>query len=98
MSEPNALARRLAAVAAVGEKPRTPKSETPKLVESRRPTPPESPVRRRKAPEATYESLFRRQTFYLDQALIDELEAYALRTGRNKSDVVRSAIRTEIQP
>ena len=41
----------------------------------------------------SYEESVRRQTFYLDVALIADLEAFVADTGANKSEVVRDAIR-----
>lgn len=45
----------------------------------------------------SYEESVRRQTFYLDVALIADLEAFVADTGANKSEVVRDAIRSAIK-
>jgi Ribbon-helix-helix protein, copG family len=51
---------------------------------------------RRKLPDQLYEAKYRRQTFYVDDALIAALDAFCLRTGENKSQVVRDAIAASI--
>ena len=45
----------------------------------------------------SYEESVRRQTFYLDVALIADLEAFVADTGANKSEIVRDAIRSAIK-
>jgi Ribbon-helix-helix protein, copG family len=50
----------------------------------------------RKLPEQLYESKYRRQTFYVDDALIVALDSYCAKNGLNKSEVVREALATRI--